>query len=1156
MQNDIHIVALAQAQGEQERRELIREHYQKQAATGAIGPKNRSALVRAQSNGQATVHAVFGGQGNKHENYFEDLRTAYNTYRPLVEDFVDPLARALLELSLDRRAAGEYRHGLDVLAWLRHESCTPPAEYLNTAPVSFPLVGLLQLVQLTAVFVGLGCGPEDLPALFRGGFSAHSQGIVAAVAAAEATNWLDFQDAALKAVTILFWTGVRCQQAFLDDDDDEKTASSPMLAISGLPRNDFERAISEINSFLVEDARMVVSVVNSSSDFVVSGPRQTLAALVDALESMAGSSSSSSAAASALSGRRVRFLPAATVPCNSFLLANAVPMIEEDLRGVTVESASLRIPINEHVDGVDLRAASHNLVPTMIRLITSEPVDWSRSEFAGITHAVDFGPGSVDGAGVLVHRLSAGVGPRVLIASRLEVPADSEFGTITELFDHAESSSLIQDDTQAGKPLDDKAGLLIRPPPSCTETLARSFRIGSMTADELGALLSGGDEASSGWRKALFSSPTIVRDGAVVPNPVLKLISSAAADTVEIIDNRLSFHRNGDLILYVSRSSSSSSDDGGDYITVMPFTWVTANNNLISLAMKFEYVADLSVMREVTEDRDRRVYDVYRQLWLRDVADRAATEQGSPETNVFEACFVVDQARVDAFNNRVSARATHAAVNDRQPVPMDFAMVAAWKPISQALLQDPVQGDLLSLAHLSTSYEAAAAAAAAPGSEPPLRVGDELLARAYVASIAIDEATGGKTVEVACQILRRSGGGDVALTVRSRFLFRGRHHDDSSSVFSRAVDDRYEVELATAGDQAVLLSQPWFRPTAYQDLDGATLEFRVSTLSRGGGGGGRMSSHQTTGDVFLRSRDGGRLVHMAAISSHDDDTKTNPVISYLVRAGKPLNRVMKSKADEPAASNQTTTTLSLVIPDSRTDRDPSSPSTAAVNPRHSSPMFAALVDLPGTMARGVSCTAATRSLVEEHVSGDGWVMRRFDVDFTASAASLLPGDELRATLSTTTTTDTTTPAAARRTIHVAVASASTGSTVLTAEAVVENPAAAALLVKCSNNSPTAAAAAAARSPTFRRPRMVSIRRSFSRSRSSSSSSSSSPDHHHVPPVKPLDGYGFADPVAAVASATPTRGDRFRGSWDRWMGRVEVERAPGFGLGGVAAGIRV
>jgi fatty acid synthase subunit beta len=169
------------------------------------------------------------------------------------------------------RIQDQYPLGLDVLAWLRDESCTPSAEYLNTAPVSFPLIGLLQLVQLTAVLVGLGCGPEDLPSLFNG-LSGHSQGIAVAAAAAEAANWPDFQEAALKAVTVLFWIGARSQQLFFDVSlPDERTRQfeeagsgtpSPMLSISGLPRGDFEKAISEINGFLPEDCRMAVSLVN------------------------------------------------------------------------------------------------------------------------------------------------------------------------------------------------------------------------------------------------------------------------------------------------------------------------------------------------------------------------------------------------------------------------------------------------------------------------------------------------------------------------------------------------------------------------------------------------------------------------------------------------------------------------------------------------------------------------------------------------------------------------------------------------------------------------------------------------------------------------------------------------------------------------------
>ena len=41
-----------------------------------------------------------------------------------------------------------YSHGLDVLSWLEGlEEAQPPIEYLASIPISFPLIGLAQLIQ-------------------------------------------------------------------------------------------------------------------------------------------------------------------------------------------------------------------------------------------------------------------------------------------------------------------------------------------------------------------------------------------------------------------------------------------------------------------------------------------------------------------------------------------------------------------------------------------------------------------------------------------------------------------------------------------------------------------------------------------------------------------------------------------------------------------------------------------------------------------------------------------------------------------------------------------------------------------------------------------------------------------------------------------------
>ena len=41
-----------------------------------------------------------------------------------------------------------YSHGLDVLSWLQGpDEALPPVEYLTSIPISFPLIGLTQLIQ-------------------------------------------------------------------------------------------------------------------------------------------------------------------------------------------------------------------------------------------------------------------------------------------------------------------------------------------------------------------------------------------------------------------------------------------------------------------------------------------------------------------------------------------------------------------------------------------------------------------------------------------------------------------------------------------------------------------------------------------------------------------------------------------------------------------------------------------------------------------------------------------------------------------------------------------------------------------------------------------------------------------------------------------------
>ncbi|KAK4153968.1 beta subunit of fatty acid synthetase [Chaetomidium leptoderma] len=431
---------------------------------------SQSALLHAQASGKARIHGLFGGQGNN-KHYFDEIRVVWDTYAPLIHDFIASLSSVLHALSQDERVADQYPHGLDVLHWLRgleSPESIPDDDYLISAPVSFPLIGLLQLAHTKAVCMSLGVGPEGFSHLF-GGLAGHSQGVVVAAAVATASDWASFLDASVKAVTILFWVGSRCQQVFSQDPVSEEMTrelesgghgkASPMLSVVNIQRRQLRDAIEALNQRLPLEKHASIALVNSISSFVVSGPERTLAALIQTLHAPSGRDSRLPARVP-YSQRKpspaTRFLPI-TIPCHSPLLDNALPLIDSDLRQIcSIPASTLRLPVNKLRAGGHLAALTEpgespfdstsdaddggdaDLTPLLVRLITSKPVEWAEMDFSDATHIIDFGPGGTSGAGALTHRNLVGSGARVIIAEKLDEPEStmnnkSGLGSLAEL---------------------------------------------------------------------------------------------------------------------------------------------------------------------------------------------------------------------------------------------------------------------------------------------------------------------------------------------------------------------------------------------------------------------------------------------------------------------------------------------------------------------------------------------------------------------------------------------------------------------------------------------------------------------------------------------------------------------------------------------------
>ena len=145
------------------------------------------------------------------------LRRTPKSLRHLQSFCVAPFVRTLTEdvlvpLAAEEEAAICYTFGL-VLSWPSGAAARPTVPYLASVPISFPLMGLTQLVQYSVVCLIANLTPGELRSRILGA-TGHSQGIVSAVVIAASGTFEEFPDNSRKAIKWLFYSGLRGQQAF------------------------------------------------------------------------------------------------------------------------------------------------------------------------------------------------------------------------------------------------------------------------------------------------------------------------------------------------------------------------------------------------------------------------------------------------------------------------------------------------------------------------------------------------------------------------------------------------------------------------------------------------------------------------------------------------------------------------------------------------------------------------------------------------------------------------------------------------------------------------------------------------------------------------------------------------------------------------------
>ncbi|KAF2857557.1 beta subunit of fatty acid synthase [Piedraia hortae CBS 480.64] len=444
--NEVHAIAATLPGIVQKKLAVVKAYYNARDAVGRPIRSHESALLREAADDNACVYAVFGGQGNI-EEYFEELGEVYDTYHPLVADLIQTAAILLQQLSRDPRAEKLYPKGLDVMRWLNNRESQPDIDYLVSAPVSLPLIGLTQLAHYVVTCRVLGTHPGHVRDRLSG-TSGHSQGIVTAAAIAASNSWETFDKMARDALTILFWIGTRSQQAYprtslapnvlQDSIDSGEGVPTPMLSIRDLSRTQIQKYIDITNENLPEEGHIAISLANSARNFVVTGPPMSLYGLNQQLRKVKAPTGLDQTRVP-FTERKVRFvnrfLPI-TAPFHSQYLTEAIGHLENDLQDIQIQSQALGIPVYSTFSGEDLRnRGNSNIVPELVNMVCRDPVNWEMATIMPhATHILDFGPGGISGLGVLTNRNKDGTGVRVILAGTMD-GTNTEVGYKPEIFD-------------------------------------------------------------------------------------------------------------------------------------------------------------------------------------------------------------------------------------------------------------------------------------------------------------------------------------------------------------------------------------------------------------------------------------------------------------------------------------------------------------------------------------------------------------------------------------------------------------------------------------------------------------------------------------------------------------------------------------------------
>eukprot|EP01135_Chromosphaera_perkinsii_P010233 Nk52_evm6s2062 gene=Nk52_evmTU6s2062 len=434
--NFIHAVVAAHDVAYDDKVNIIQTHYQVVSALNESGmllgeeSSEIPALLKAVQKRDASIMVLFGGQGI--ENCIEELKHIYETYEE-AKEFIKRMCEALFNqaASCECKDLGFHSEGLNIIQWLENADSVPASNYLISAPVSFPVIGLTQLAHYFVMLKVLDMAPVDILSMLSG-TTGHSQGIVSSLVIASSLDMDSFIANSEKALVLLFWLGSRLQEAYppvdlspvclQDSLEHDEGVPTPMLLIKKLPKNIVEAHVANVNKHLPTDRSIEISLVNGPRSIVVSGPPQSLHGLNVALRKLKTQPGESQARVP-FSKRKhnftTKYLPV-SAPFHSRYMKNVPDVVSSDINRLSLQWDSLlNIPVYSTFDGSDLRECLKDVTLQVVDLICTKQVMWERATSVDVTHMLDFGPGESIGVGSFTQSNKDGTGTQVILAGSM-----------------------------------------------------------------------------------------------------------------------------------------------------------------------------------------------------------------------------------------------------------------------------------------------------------------------------------------------------------------------------------------------------------------------------------------------------------------------------------------------------------------------------------------------------------------------------------------------------------------------------------------------------------------------------------------------------------------------------------------------------------------